>query len=62
MGYFSYCILNLFYFIFILLEKYIILQVICYIIVIYTLLYLIAFIDKRILNKKIYNFISKKLK
>lgn len=62
MGYFSYCILNLFYFMFILLEKYIILQVICYIIVIYTLLYLIAFIDKRILNKKIYNFISKKLK
>lgn len=62
MGYFSYCILNLFYFIFILLKKYIILQVICYIIVIYTLLYLIAFIDKRILNKKIYNFIVKKLK
>ena len=62
MGYFSYCILNLFYFIFILLEKYIILQVICYIIVIYALLYLIAFIDKRILNKKIYNFIVKKLK
>lgn len=62
MGYFSYCILNLFYFMFILLEKYIILRVICYIMVIYALLYLIAFIDKRILNKKIYNFIVKKLK
>ena len=56
MGYFSYCILSLFYFMFILLKKYIILQVICYIIVIYALLYLIAFIDKRILNKKIYKF------
>lgn len=62
MGYISYCILNLFYFMFILLEKYTILQVICYIIVIYALLYLIAFIDKKILNKKIYNFIVKKLK
>ena len=62
MGYISYCILNLFYFMFILIEKYIVLQVICYIIVIYALLYLIAFIDKRILNKKIYNFIVKKLK
>lgn len=62
MEYILYCTFNLFYFMFILLEKYTILQVICYIIVIYALIYLIAFIDKRILNKKIYNFIVKKLK
>lgn len=62
MTYALFCIYNLFCFIYLLSLKYTIIKSIGYVIIIYTILLTIAHIDKRILNKKIYNFIMKKLK